>query len=325
MKKEARILFMGTPGFAVASLDALVRNDFIIPGVITVPDKPAGRGRNIIKSAVAEYAENKGLELLQPEKLKDPMFLERVRDLKPDIAVVVAFRMLPEELWKIPGMGTFNLHASLLPQYRGAAPINHVIINGEKTTGNTTFLIDKNIDTGNILLQEELEINPGENAGLLHDRLMIQGAELVVKTVKLILSGNAKPSDQQFFIKSGTVLKTAPKIFPADCYIDWSKSAEQVYNLVRGMSPYPGARTILFNGKKEILLKILEAEICDGDPGLTAGTIVFDNRPGLKIKCRDAYLDIKIIQPEGKKVLKSEDYLRGVDVKNLKLLTNLQA
>ena len=320
MKKEARILFMGTPEFAVASLDALFKNGYNLSGVITAPDKPAGRGRKLVRSAVARYAESKNLELLQPIKLKDPGFIRRVKELKPDIAVVVAFRMLPEDLWKIPTLGTFNLHASLLPQYRGAAPINHVIINGEKTTGNTTFLIDENIDTGNILLRRELEIGPNEKAGQLHDRLMKSGAELVIKTVKLLLSGNAKPLSQQAFIEEGALLKTAPKIYPEDCFIDWSNNANSIYNLVRGMSPYPGARTVLFNGKKDILLKILDAEICDGDPDILHGTAVVDKRPGLKIKCRDTYLDLKTIHPEGKKVMKIEEYLRGVDGQLIRVL-----
>jgi len=260
MKKEARIVFMGTPEFAVASLGSLIMNGYNIVAVVSAPDKKAGRGRKVRKSAVAQYASENYLKLLQPSNLKDSEFLKEIELLKPDIAIVVAFRMLPAELWKIPLLGTFNLHASLLPQYRGAAPINHAIIDGESSSGITTFLIDEKIDTGNILLQKELKISKNESAGELHDRLMRSGAKLLVRTVKLLYSGKAKAMNQSKFIKKNQILNPAPKIFPENCFVDWTRDSVSIHNLIRGLSPYPGARNTMNNGKRDILVKFLESK-----------------------------------------------------------------
>ena len=256
--KGLRIVFMGTPGFAVATLKAIVEAEYNIVGVITAPDKPAGRGRKIQESEVKKYALDKGLKILQPEKLKNPEFIAELESLKPDLQIVVAFRMLPEIVWQIPKIGTFNLHGSLLPQYRGAAPINWAVINGEKATGLTTFLIDKEIDTGRILLQKEVEILNIDSAGSLHDKMMIIGAELVKETVELIATGDFNAKPQEAFFANAEELKHAPKIFKEDCKIDWSRDASQIYNFIRGLSPFPGAWTSLKNLKtgKKINLKV---------------------------------------------------------------------
>ncbi len=322
MIKEARILFMGTPEFAVASLGALIMNGFNIVAVVSSPDKGAGRGRKVKQSAVAQYASDNYLKLLQPNNLKDPGFLKEIEELKPDIAVVVAFRMLPNELWLIPRMGTFNLHASLLPQYRGAAPINHAIINGEISSGITTFLIDHKIDTGNILLQKELKISYTENAGELHDRLMRSGAKLVVRTVKLIYSGKAKALMQDKLITKNLTLHPAPKIFPKDCFIDWSLDTISIYNFIRGLSPYPGARIVLNNGKRNILVKFLESKPVFIKQLSKSGLIITDSPGKLIISTFDGYIEIRKLQPEGKRVMKADEFLRGIDIHSLLLVTN---
>src|SRR5471030_1888958 len=246
-----RIVFMGTPEFAVASLDALVKAGLEVVGVITAPDKPAGRGQKLSESAVKQYAVANGLKVLQPEKLKNPEFLEELKSLKADLQVVVAFRMLPEVVWNMPPRGTLNLHASLLPQYRGAAPINWAIINGEKESGVTTFFLKHEIDTGDILFTEKVTLNGHETAGELHDRLMNKGAGLLVKTVKGVESGRYSEHPQSQLIE-GAELKHAPKIFKEDCLIDWNNTAENIYNKIRGLSPSPTAYTV-FNDK---ILKI---------------------------------------------------------------------
>src|ERR1043165_9173853 len=245
-----RIVFMGTPEFAVASLDALVNKGYNIVGVITAPDKPAGRGMKLQESAVKKYAVEKGLRILQPEKLKNPQFLDELKSLNADLQVVVAFRMLPEVVWNMPALGTINVHASLLPQYRGAAPINWAIINGEKQTGITTFKLKHEIDTGDILLQETINIGEDETAGELHDRMKEIGAQLLVKTIKGIADGSLKETPQP----PGDI-KHAPKIFTETCHIKWNKSLNSIYNLIRGLSPYPGAFTLL----DEKVLKIFKA------------------------------------------------------------------
>jgi len=324
MLKDARIVFMGTPEFAVASLGALLMNGFNVVAVVTAPDRQAGRGRKIQRSAVASYAIENYLNLLQPDNLKDPSFIRELELLEPDIAVVVAFRMLPKEVWGIPAIATFNLHASLLPQYRGAAPINHVIINGENCTGLTTFLIDEKIDTGEILLQRELKISHEENAGELHDRLMRSGAKLVVRTVKLLLSGKAQALNQRTLLSKNTKLKPAPKIFPADCFVDWNNKTLEIYNFIRGLSPYPGARILVNNGKRDILLKLLESRMIFIKTLEEAGNIIIDSPGKLIISTSDGYLEIRRLQPEGKKVMKAEEFLRGVDIKSFTILTNPQ-
>jgi methionyl-tRNA formyltransferase len=325
MDKGPRILFMGTPKFAVASLGALLMNGYNVVGVVTSPDKPAGRGRKISRSAVADYAISNYLNLLQPTNLKDESFIKGIEELKPDISVVVAFRMLPEEVWSIPVLGTFNLHASLLPQYRGAAPINHAIINGEKSTGITTFLIDKKIDTGSILFRRSLKISYSENAGELHDRLMRSGAKLVVKTVKALYSKKAKTINQNNLFENIIELKPAPKIFSKDCYISWDSSTEEIHNFVRGLSPYPGARTELLVGTRKLLVKILEGKPICGSAGIKAGNLITSTPHKISISTRDGQYELSTIQVEGKKAMKVEDYLRGVDPDSISIATSLQA
>ncbi|HCO66918.1 MAG TPA: methionyl-tRNA formyltransferase, partial [Dysgonomonas sp.] len=238
-KKDLRIVFMGTPDFAVASLKNLVDNNYTIAGVITMPDKPAGRGHKLQYSAVKQYALDNNLPLLQPEKLKDESFLESLKSWKADLQIVVAFRMLPEVVWNMPRFGTFNLHASLLPQYRGAAPINWAIINGEKETGVTTFFLTHEIDTGKIILQKKVPIMEEDNAGIIHDKLMNIGAGLVCKTVDLLLENKIDGIPQDNLISDENELKPAPKIFKETCKIDWNKSSASIHNLIRGLSPHP--------------------------------------------------------------------------------------
>jgi methionyl-tRNA formyltransferase len=310
--KNLRIVFMGTPEFAVATLGSLLMNGFNVVGVVTAPDKPAGRGRLITKSAVKEYAEDSKLHpVMQPVNLKDPEFISQLKNLKADIFIVVAFRMLPEEVWKMPPLGTINLHASLLPDYRGAAPINHAIINGETITGVTTFLIDEKIDTGKILLKEEVHISPFENAGDLHDKLMIRGARLIIKTISNLTenSKNALPQDQLTAEKK--TLKAAPKIHPADCIVDWNSDAVKIHNFVRGLSPYPCARSCFKNDSSTISFKIFESlpelENHDHKPG----TIISDGKKYIKVCCKDGYLTIVSLQLEGKKRMNTIEFLRG--------------
>ncbi len=317
--KDLRIVFLGTPDFAVASLDALVTEGFQIVGVITAPDKAAGRGLYMQQSAVKGYAVQHGIPLLQPEKLKDPTFLGALEELKPDIQVVVAFRMLPEVVWKLPPGGTINVHGSLLPQYRGAAPINWVIINGEKETGITTFKLQHQIDTGDILLQEKVAITPNETAGKLHDKLKEVGAQLLVKTIKGLANGTLNEKPQSSIVNllgdpnqmSGNpnlqVLKHAPKLTTETCKIDWNKPVEEVFNLIRGLSPYPAAFTEL-KGKK---LKILAAEKHLEKGAATPGTIETDNKTFFRFACADGFIGITELQLEGKKKLAVEEFLRG--------------
>jgi methionyl-tRNA formyltransferase len=306
--KDLRIIFMGTPEFAVASLDAMVNAGCNIVAVVTAPDKPAGRGLHLQHSPVREYAVKKEIPVLQPEKLKSPAFLASLRDLKADLQVVVAFRMLPEAVWNMPPMGSVNLHGSLLPQYRGAAPINWAVINGEKKTGVTTFKLKHEIDTGNILLQEAFPIGENETAGEVHDRMKVIGASLLVKTITG-LANNTLNERPQSLIK-GELLRHAPKIFTETCKIDFTKSTEEVHNLVRGLSPFPGAFTQL-NGK---MLKIYrsEKEVLD-DPhiAMKAGTHLSDGKSFLKFACLDGYLSVKELQLEGKKKMNVVDFLRG--------------
>jgi len=308
-----KIIFMGTPEFAVASLDRLVEAGCNIVGVITAPDKPAGRGMQLQQSAIKKYASEKGLNILQPEKLKNPEFIEQSRSLQADLQVVVAFRMLPEVIWNMPPMGTINLHGSLLPQYRGAAPINWAIINGEKETGVTTFKLQQEIDTGNILLSEKIPIGDDETAGELHDRMKIIGAELLLKTVEGIAEGNLKDIPQPSVsgldegVQSG--LKHAPKIFTETCHIDWNKTADEVHDLIRGLSPYPTAFTEL-EGKK---MKIFKASRQDGSKPSDAlpGSYQTDKKTFLKFACIDRYLSILELQLEGKKRMTINEFLRG--------------
>lgn len=321
-----RIVFMGTPEFAVASLDALVQEGYNVVGVITAPDKQAGRGMQLQQSAVKKYATQKGLHVLQPEKLKNSEFLKELKSLQADLQVVVAFRMLPEVVWNMPPMGTVNVHGSLLPQYRGAAPINWAIINGEKQTGVTTFKLKQEIDTGNILLQETIPIGDDETAGELHDRMKDVGAQLLVKTISGLGDESLKEipqsiiSNQKSTIKDTKVLDThsqfsiehsplrhAPKIFTETCKIDWNKNVNQVHNLIRGLSPYPCAYTF-FNDK---MLRIYRGEKEFVIPSAIPGEFKTDKKTYLKFAALDGYIHVKELQVEGKKRMNVEDFLRG--------------
>jgi methionyl-tRNA formyltransferase len=306
--KDMRIIFMGTPDFAVASLEALVKAKCNIVAVVTAPDKLAGRGMKMTESPVKKYAVRHHIKVLQPEKLKNPDFLNELRSLNADLQIVVAFRMLPEVVWNMPPMGTINVHASLLPQYRGAAPINWAIINGEKETGITTFKLRHEIDTGNILLQEKIEIGENETAGELHDRLKELGAQVLLKTVEGLAEGTLQETTQLSVLSTeNLVLKNAPKIFTKTCEIDWNKTAEEIHNLIRGLSPYPAAFTELgdktikvFKSEKEMIL-----------PTTRVGHWESDKKSYLKFACSDGYILLKEVQLEGKKRMPIEDFLRG--------------
>lgn len=311
--KNVRIIFMGTPDFAVESLKALVENGYQVVGVITAPDKPAGRGRQLTESAVKQYAVSQGLKVLQPEKLKNPEFIAELESLKADLQVVVAFRMLPEMVWNMPPMGTFNLHGSLLPKYRGAAPLNWAVINGEPETGVTTFLLSHEIDTGNVMFQERIPIGENDTVGEIHDRLMEIGARLVLKTVDALADGKVKPLDQSEMIANGAELKHAPKIFKDDCRIDWTRDAESVRNLIRGLSPYPAAWTELEKkGSTEILTaKIFSATRDNSNMPAAPGTLITDGKKFIRIACADGWLSIGELQLSGKKRMKTDELLRG--------------
>ena len=302
-----RIVFMGTPEFAVASLDALVKAGCNIVGVVTAPDKPAGRGLQLQQSAVKKYAVENNLNVLQPEKLKNPEFLSELKSMYADLQVVVAFRMLPEVVWNMPPMGTVNLHGSLLPHYRGAAPINWAVINGEKETGVTTFKLKHEIDTGDILLQQNFPIADNETAGEVHDKMKEIGAQLLIKTVKSLATGNLAETPQSEIINAKSEIHHAPKIFTDNCKIDFTKKVDEVFNLVRGLSPYPAAFT-MFHDKK---LKIFRAEKINKIPVVAAGTFETDEKTFLQIACSNGYLNLLNVQLEGKKRLDIKDFLRG--------------
>lgn len=306
-KTSPRIVFMGTPAFAVASLDALVKAGFQVVAVITAPDKPAGRGLKITTSAVKEYAVAAGIPVMQPPKLRDPEFVEELRSFKADLQVIVAFRMLPEMVWSMPPLGTINVHASLLPKYRGAAPINWAIINGEKESGVTTFKLAHDIDTGNILMQQKVPVSEYENAGNLHDKLSIAGAELLTKTITGIIEGTVKEQPQTLLTNEEATLVHAPKIFTETCRIDFNQSVNDVYNLIRGLSPFPGAFTE-FDNK---VLKIFRAEKYTTLNSGVPGSSETDGRSYLRFACNNGYVYAKDIQPEGKKRMNVEDFLRG--------------
>ena len=302
---DLRIVFMGTPDFAVASLKVILENNFKVVGVITAPDKPAGRGRKLNQSAVKKYALENGLHILQPTNLKDESFIKDLKSLNANLQVVVAFRMLPKIVWEMPKYGTFNLHASLLPEYRGAAPINWAIINGEKKTGVTTFFIDEKIDTGEIILQKATKIGKAETAGELHNRLMMFGGKLVVKTVKQIQENNIKTTKQP-----NKEEKEAPKLFKDNCQIDWNDSKKNIYNKIRGLSPYPAAWTILFNDNNEIELKIYSARKQKEYHKLKIGSVI-STKKELKIAVKKGYIIIDELQLAGKRKMKTQDLLNG--------------
>lgn len=322
-ENNLRIVFMGTPEFAVQSLKALINDGQNIVGVVTSPDKPAGRGQKLLSSPVKLCAEENNLRLLQPENLKSDEFIKELRELKADLQVVVAFRILPEIVWSMPDYGTFNLHASLLPDYRGAAPINWAIINGETITGVTTFFIDHNIDTGRIIFREETDIDPDENAGQLHDRLMKMGADLVVKTVRSISHGVYPQVDQQE-LSGDKELFPAPKIYKEDCRINWLNDITSIHNFIRGLSPYPSAWTEMIIDKNNVLsVKIFESETIRTEHNIPAGKIESDSKTYLRIAVDGGFIYIKSLQIAGKKRLQIKDFLAGCqNPENLKLAVN---
>ena len=309
-----KIVYFGTPEIASSQLEAIISAGYEVAAVVTVPDKPAGRGKKIQSSHVKETALKYGLPIMQPVSLKSPEFIEELSSLNADMFVVVAFRMLPEVVWSMPRLGTFNLHASLLPQYRGAAPINHAIINGEKETGLTTFLLDKEIDTGEIILQEKVVIEEKETAGTLHDKLMILGNKVVVDTIKMIEEGRLHSQSQESIIQRDNIqLKPAPKIFKEDCKIDWTKDAKSVYNFIRGLSPYPAAHTQLVSENGETIdLKIFDVSLEDR-PSDTyeMKQVITDGKSYLKVVLKDFYISINYLQQAGKKAMPVADFLRG--------------
>lgn len=305
-----RIVYMGTPDFAVKPLATLLENGVNIVGVVTNPDKPAGRGQRVSSSPVKRFAEERGLPVLQPEKFRDEQFIEDLREWKADLQIVVAFKMLPEVVWSMPRLGTVNLHASLLPNYRGAAPINHSIINGETETGITTFLLQKEIDTGHIILQERVPIVPNETAGSLHDKLMERGADLLVKTVAVIQSGSYQllPQDEAL------ALNSAPKIFKSDCEINWSWEGMKIYKHIMGLSPYPTAWTTITIKEKAVSLKIFLCTFEKEEQKQTVGKLLTDDKTFLKVAVKDGFISITELQLAGKKRLSIEEFLRGFDV-----------
>lgn len=311
MKKEdLKIVFLGTPDFAVESLRRIVEGGYNVVGVITMPDKPAGRGHKLLQSPVKQYAVEKGLHLMQPVKLKDPEFVEELRSLDADLFIVIAFRMLPEVVWSMPRLGTFNLHASLLPRYRGAAPINWAVINGDTETGVTTFFLKHEIDTGDIIAQERVDILPTDNVGDVHDRLMMLGADLTIDTIESIIDGTLKtiPQDQ---LVGDTEPTPAPKIFKETCRIDWNRPAREIHNLVRGLSPYPAAWSVLTDDGKEIgSVKIFETAVLDGGADVEPGQVVID-RYRLMVGCSDGLIEVLSLQPQGKRRMSASDFLRG--------------
>ena len=312
-KKDLRIVFLGTPDFAVESLSRLVEGGYNIVGVVTMPDKIAGRGHKMFQSPVKEYAVAHVLKLLQPVNLKDESFVEELRSLKADLQIVIAFRMLPEVVWNMPPMGTFNLHASLLPKYRGAAPINWAVMNGDKETGVTTFFLKQEIDTGDIIQQRKIEISRTDNVGDIHGRLMMLGADMVIETVEAILDGSVKPISQDELCNQGIEATPAPKIFKDTCLVDWNKPAEQVYNHIRGLSPYPAAWTVITDGTNEYSFKIFQTSEPINDVKLNPGELRFDSKH-LMIGCADGALEVLSMQLSGKKRMAPSDFMRGFNL-----------
>jgi len=308
--KALKIVFMGTPDFAVGILDSLIRYGYPVVGVITAPDKPAGRGQKIQESAVKKYAIAQNLKVLQPANLKNEEFLTELRDLQANLQIIVAFRMLPKVIWEIPEFGTFNLHASLLPDYRGAAPINWAIIKGETTTGVTTFYIDDKIDTGEIILQSKIAINENDTAGTLHDKLMHLGADLVVTTIKHIEEGKVITKKQP----SARIEKVAHKISRETCKINWEKPINEIYNQIRGLTPYPASWTTLYNNDEALFLKIYEVAMIKEDHNYQLKTILFDKRT-IKIAVDGGYINLLQIQLPGKRKMRTQEVLNGLTLK----------
>lgn len=309
---------MGTPDFAVASLRGLVEAGYDVPAVVTAPDRPAGRGRALRTSAVKQYAISQNIRVLQPENLKAKVFIDQLEALQATLFIVVAFRMLPEKVWSMPPLGTFNLHASLLPQYRGAAPINRAVMEGEAIGGVTTFFLQHAIDTGNIIFRQETTIPPEETAGEYHDRLMVLGADLVIQTVEAIREGGITTKDQSDFMKAGEILKTAPKLLKEDGRINWHEKAQKVFNLIRGLSPYPGAFTELNLPSGKILyLKIFCASIGNKNADSEPGTILTDYKTYFNIQCADSCISLLEVQQAGKKRMNIRDFLLGLNASML--------
>ena len=316
--KKLRLVFMGTPDFAVGILDALQESIHEITAVVTVADKAAGRGQKLKESAVKSYAQANNLTILQPEKLKDEHFLAQLKELQADLFVVVAFRMLPKEVWKMPAFGTINLHASLLPNYRGAAPINWALINGDEETGVTTFFIDEAIDSGKIIAQEKVKISLNTNAGALHDELMSLGAELTLKTVAAISQQTHTVIDQDKF--DGKDFKTAPKIFKEDCEISWQETVENVHNKIRGLSPYPAAWTKLKNTKKNeiLLVKLFTSKTIENN-GISLIRNLQEHSDGILFPCKNGFICITELQVEGKRRMTYKEFLAGNEIKDWEL------
>lgn len=320
-KESLRIVFLGTPEFAVESLDALVSGGYNIVGVVTMPDKIGGRGHKVIESPVKQYAVAHGLKLMQPANLKEPGFVEELRSLNADLQIVIAFRMLPEIVWSMPLMGTFNLHASLLPKYRGAAPINRAVMNGETETGVTTFFLKHEIDTGDIIQQVAVPIEIDDDVETVYDRLMHLGASLVLETVEAILAGTVKPIEQEKLLTTGEEPTPAPKIFKEDCRIDWTKTSWEVYNHIRGLSPYPAAWSAFVDAQgTEYQFKVFKTshpEKFQSSP-VAPGTIEYTKHT-IKIACADGFIEILSLQLAGKKRMSSDEFLRGFNLEDKKL------
>ena len=314
MENKIRIAYFGTPEFAASQLEAILAAGYEVAVVVTMPDKPAGRGRKIQYSDVKKTALEHGLSLLQPEKLKDPSFLEQLASFQANLFIVVAFRMLPAVIWQMPELGTFNLHASLLPQYRGAAPINFAIINGETETGLTTFFLNEEIDKGEIIMREKIGIRPDETAGELHNELMLLGNQVVVETIRKIQSGQLNTIVQED-LAEGKTLKPAPKISKEFCNIDWNQDCQTVYNHIRGLSPYPAAHTKLVSENGETIdLKVYASTVEPCHPNMSVGTIMTDNKKTLKVALSDGFIHITHLQQAGKKAMPTEEFLRGTQL-----------
>lgn len=314
-KKDLKIVFFGTPEFAVASLDKLVTGGYNIAAVVTMPDKQAGRGHHLIQSDVKKYALDKGLPILQPEKLKDEAFVNQLREINADLFIVIAFRMLPEVVWSMPHLGTFNLHASLLPKYRGAAPINWAVINGETETGVTTFFLKHEIDTGDIIQQKAVGIDETDNVGIVHDKLMNLGADMVIETVDNILSGSVRTISQDDLLGGETPIP-APKIFKDTCHINWDDNAERCYNLIRGLSPYPAAWSSFSKDGKEYSIKIFTTSRPIAADRTQPGKVTIKNGK-IYVDCKDGQLEIQSLQLSGKKRMDSDAFLRGFNLENV--------
>ncbi len=315
-KEDLKIVFLGTPDFAVESLRRIHEGGYNIVGVVTMPDKPAGRGHKLLQSPVKQYAVANNLHLMQPPKLKAPEFIDKLRSLNADLFIVIAFRMLPEIVWSMPPLGTFNLHASLLPKYRGAAPINWAVINGDTETGVTTFFLKHEIDTGDIIRRESIEIKPEDNVGDVHDRLMMLGADLTIDTIEHIIAGDLKPIPQDS-LTAGIEPTPAPKIFKETCLIDWNRTATEVHNLVRGLSPYPAAWfEIETSASQPLTIKVFETKVLPNDnANLHPGKISTPGGNRLIVDCADARIEILSLQASGKKRMPTADFLRGTQIK----------